>query len=70
MEIPSLLEIADLQQGYERLQRTQTLSKKAICDLCIPFRDKFQLSDMEVLQIARKEIDAAKIVEIFKKKEV
>lgn len=57
-------DIADLQAGYARLTRNSSLSKKAMCDLCIPFKEKSGLPDSKVLAIARKEIDLKKILEI------
>lgn len=38
-------EVADLQAAYQRLIDERRLTKKAMCDLCIPFRDKYGLKD-------------------------
>lgn len=63
-----LKEIAELQTAYNRLAVTKKLSKKAICDLVIPFRDKYGLSDKSALMIARSEVSFADVIEIFKNK--
>lgn len=62
-----LKEIAELQSGYRKLKEGNKLSKKAICDLCIPFRDKYNLSDSDALGIARSEFTIEQIVEILAK---
>ena len=49
-------EIAKLQMDYNNLKLNNKLSKKAICDLVIPFRDKYCLSDKDALAIARNEM--------------
>ena len=48
-------DVANLQESYAKLIKTSKLTKKNICDLCIPFRDKYNLTDMITLQIARVE---------------
>ena len=52
----TILEIAKLQTEYKALVKTKKLSKKAICDLCVPFRDKAGLTDSQTLRIARNEM--------------
>lgn len=52
----NILEIAKLQEDYAALIRGRKLSKKAICDICVPFRDKAGLTDSQTLQIARREL--------------
>ena len=60
-------DIVDLQESYEELVKTKTLSKRKLCELCIPFRDKFGLTDIEVLRIARNEITLKEIQELIEK---
>ena len=60
-------DIIDLQESYEELVNTKTLSKRKLCELCIPFRDKFGLTDIEVLRIARNEISLKEIQELIEK---
>lgn len=50
-----LKDVAELQRGYENLVRYRDLTKKNLCDLVIPFRDKYGLTDMQALAIARNE---------------
>ena len=52
----NILEIAKLQEDYAALMKGKNLSKKAICDICVPFRDKAGLTDSQTLQIARGEL--------------
>lgn len=60
----TIKDIAELQAGYAQLTRTSSLSKKAMCELCVPFREKTGLPDSKVLAIARKEMDLEKILDI------
>lgn len=58
-------EVGNLQSSYQRLCRSNKLSKKAICNLVIPFRDKYNLTDLQALQIARNELSVAEIADIL-----
>lgn len=60
-------DIIDLQESYEELVKTKTLSKRKLCELCIPFRDRFGLMGIEVLRIARNEITLKEIQELIEK---
>ncbi len=60
-------DIVELQESYEELVKTKTLSKRKLCELCIPFRDRFGLTDIEVLRIARNEITLKEIQELIEK---
>lgn len=60
-------DIIDLQESYKELVKTKTLSKRKLCEICIPFRDKFGLTDIEVLRIARNEISLKEIQELIEK---
>lgn len=57
-------DIVELQENYKELVETKTLSKRKLCELCIPFRDKFGLTDIETLRIARNEITLKEIEKI------
>lgn len=61
MEI--IRDIAILQEKWQDLIDNKCLTKKAMCDLCIPFRDKYNLTDSQTLQIARKEATTSQINE-------
>lgn len=58
-------EVADLQAAYQRLIDERRLTKKAMCDLCIPFRDKYGLKDSQTLRIARNEMDLQEMVNLL-----
>lgn len=60
-----IIEAATLQQEYKKLVSNKKLSKKAICELCIPFRDKYELTDLQVLRIARKEMELSEIIDLL-----
>ena len=63
MEI--MKEIADLQKEYRKLLRNKKLTKKAMCDLVVPFRDKYKLSNKDALAIVRNELSLTQIVKIM-----
>ena len=56
---------ADLQAAYQRLIDERRLTKKAMCDLCIPFRDKYGLKDSQALRIARNEMDLQEMADLL-----
>lgn len=58
-------EVAELQEAYQRLIDEKRLTKKAMCNLCIPFRDKYGLKDSQALRIARKEMDLSEMVDLL-----
>lgn len=58
-------EAAELQEQYQSLIDSRRLSKKAMCELCVPFRDKYSLTDLQTLRIARKEMDLNEMVKLF-----
>jgi hypothetical protein len=58
-------DIARLQKNYDNLVSNKKLTKKAMCDLVIPFRDEYWLTDKEALMIARSEINIDEIVRIL-----
>lgn len=60
----TILEIAKLQEDYADLVAKKGLSKKALCDLCVPFRDKAGLTDSETLRIARREVSLTQILQM------
>lgn len=64
-----LEEIVELQNSYQELADEKRLTKKAMCDLCVPFRDKYNLTDLQMLRIARKQMELDEIVAVFEQKE-
>lgn len=55
-------EASKLQDDYQELIDKKKLTKKAMCDLCVPFRDKYGLSDLQTLRIARRDMDLSEMV--------
>ena len=60
-----LREVGNLQSNFQNLCRINKVCKKAICNLVIPFRDKYNLTDLQALQIARNELSVAEIADIL-----
>ena len=55
-------------QNFSDGTRLKIISCLAMCDLCVPFRDKYGLTDLQTLMIARKEIGIPEIIDLFDKK--
>lgn len=60
-------EVGKIQDEYENLIATKTLTKKAMCDLIVPFRDKYKLTDRQALSIVRQELSITEICELLGK---
>lgn len=60
-------EASELQEKYQELIDNRQLTKKNMCDLCVPFRDKYKLTDLQTLRIARKEMDLSEMVDLAEK---
>lgn len=60
-------DVANLQIWYQKLIGEERLSKKNMCDLVIPFRDKYGLKDSQALQIARAELSVSEINDLLNK---
>lgn len=63
--INALREAAVMQEEYQRLTAEKKLSKKAMCALCVPFRDKHGLTDLQTLRIARKEMSLMEMLQLL-----
>lgn len=61
----AIVEAAKLQEKYSQLLTGKKLTKRAICDLCIPFRDKYGLTDLQTLRIARNEVELMELVKML-----
>lgn len=57
-----LRDAVKLEEDYKKLFNQKRLTKKAMCDLCIPFRDKYGLTDLQTLRIARSEVTTREII--------
>lgn len=62
-----LNEIVELQKSYQKLFDSHKLSKRRMCELVIPFRDKYGLSDLDALKVARNELTISEISELINK---
>lgn len=67
MMVEILKEIAELQENYQKLINEKELTKKAMCDLCVPFRDKHNLTDLQTLRVARREMEISEMATLFGK---
>ena len=54
-----------IKEEYQHLIDENRLSKKAMCALCVPFRDKYGLSDLQTLRIARKEMSLMEMLQLL-----
>ena len=57
---------AKLQTDYAKLIQGKRLTKRAMCELCIPFRDKYGLTDLQTLMIAREEMPLNDMAELVR----
>ena len=60
----TLSDIIEIQKVYKALGN---FTKKQLCDVMIPYRDKFELADREVLAIARNELTLEEIDKLLKR---
>ena len=60
----TLSDIIEIQKVYKALGN---FTKKQLCDAMIPYRDKFELTDREVLSIARNELTLEEIDKLLKR---
>ncbi len=64
-QMNALIDAAVMQEEYRRLTAEKKLSKKAICALCVPFRDKYGLTDLQTLRIAREETSLMEMLQLL-----
>lgn len=60
-------EVAKLQKDYQNLIDKNKLTKKDMCDLVIPFRDKYELKDAEALRVARDGMSLSDTIDLLEK---
>ncbi len=65
-----LEEVLEIQKGYQALIENKQFTKKAVCNLVTPFRDKYRLTDLQALRIARNELSVSEIVSLLKRGKV
>lgn len=66
----SIKEAAVIQEKYQSLVNEKKLTKKAMCDLLVPFRDKYELTDLQAIRIARKEMGIMEMLDLLEHVEV
>lgn len=62
-------EVGELQEKYQNLIKRKILTKKSMCELVIPFRDKYKLTDLQALKIARNELSIREIYNLVESEE-
>lgn len=58
-------EVGKLQDDYQKLVNGNKLTKKAMCNLVVPFRDKYKLTDLQALMVARNELSISEIADLL-----
>ena len=61
-------DILKLQRDWQKLFNSKQMTKKAIVELCAPFRDKYNLTDKQTLCIARDELSKQELLDILESK--
>ena len=66
MSVESILrDVVELQENYELLIFQCNFTKKNLCNLVTPFRDKYKITDSQALEIARSKVSIKDIVEFI-----
>lgn len=66
MQDSVMLEVGKLQDAYQNMvDGVVPFTKKALCELCVPFRDKYGLTGSETLKIARRELTITEIINLM-----
>lgn len=63
-----LHEIGTLQNDYIKLQYSGHFTKAEMCKLVIPFRDKYGLTDLQALNIARGKMGLLEMADVLEEK--
>ena len=62
-------DVLKLQRDWQKLFNSKQMTKKAIIELCVPFRDKYNLTDKKTLCVARDELSKQELLDILERKE-
>lgn len=60
------IDIAIMQDKYSSLFVDGVVTKGNICEVCVPFKDKYGFSDLQTLQLARSELSISEIIRLVK----
>lgn len=63
-----LKDAVNLQKSYKMQVDLGQLTKRSACLLVMPFRDKYKLTSLQCLKIARKEMDLSEMVNMLEGK--
>lgn len=63
--VTSIKEVEQLQTRYNTLISSGRVTKADICQLVVPFRDKYSLTDLQALRIARSELKVTEINQLL-----
>ena len=59
-----LREIVELQKEYQKMASGKIpFTKRNLCNLCVPFRDKYGLTDDQVLRLSRKQMEISEMID-------
>ena len=64
-KMSAIKEAAVLQEKYQSLVYGKKLSKREMFELCVTFRDKYGLTDLQTLRIARKEMELSEMIDLL-----
>ena len=56
---------AEMQIAFQKAVDEKKLTKKVLCDLCIPFKEKYHLDDIAVLRIAQQKETLVFLIDVF-----
>lgn len=59
----AIRDVAELQSKYQKLLNG-VFTKKKLCELCVPFRDKYKLTDRQTLMIAGNKLSLNEILDL------
>ncbi len=61
----TLKDVASLQREWNKLLESGRVTKRDICELCLPFKEKYNLTDMQALKVARNELSIEEVLGVF-----
>lgn len=64
-EIELLEDVEKLQDDYQTLIDEHRLNEKSMFDLVCPFRDKYKLTDLQALMVARSKMSISEIFNLL-----
>lgn len=68
LTLQTMYEIGAAQDEYQKQKTKRRMTKQDICNIAIPIRDKYHLTDIETLQIIRSELSLSEIAKLLDSK--